>query len=146
MTEQKFRAQRKIKLVISIFIAALGVAMAIYFLLNEPLVKDFSAGFQLGTSLGFIGAGIATFVQTLIILKNPEKLKKEYIKRTDERAVSVSKSAFQLTYWVTVAGLLIGGFLGSLHGEELVVKTCCIAVGGMLCIYNICFFIVDKKS
>ena len=146
MTEQKFRAQRKTKLVISIFIAAIGAAMAIFLLLSGPFVQDFSAGFQFGASLGFIGAGIVTFVQTLIMLKNPEKLKKEYIKRTDERSVSVSKSAFQLTYWITVAGLLIGGFLGSLHGEELVVKTCCMAACGMLCIYNICFFVVNKKS
>jgi hypothetical protein len=145
MTEQKFRTQRKVKIAVSALIVVAGAAMGVYSLLSEPFVQDFSAGFQHGTSLGLIGAGIVTFIQTIIILKNPEKLKKEYIKRTDERAVAVSKSAFQLTYWITFIGLVIGGFVGSFYSETIV-KTCCMAICGMLVVYSVCFFIVDKKS
>ena len=145
MTEQKFKTGRKIKLAICVLITLLGTAMLTISLVLEPTFEGFSAGFRQGTAFGLIGSGIGTFIANLIILRNTEKLKKEYIKRTDERAIAMSKTAFQHTYWITFIGLIVGGFVGAFF-NEIIAITCCAVLFGMLIVYGVCFLAVNSRS
>lgn len=53
---------------------------------------DYWNGMIAGMAFAFMGIMIFGIVKNLIAMKNPEKLKKQYIKEHDERTILVAKS------------------------------------------------------
>lgn len=117
-------------------VLVLLLACVIIILLNLedklPQVEDFIKGFSAGVFSGFEVVLIINIVKNLIVIKDEKKLKKQYIKETDERAclivqkmgsVGMLTAIFILLFMTIIAGFFNKIAFFSFLSATVVVET-----------------------
>ena len=112
MEEFKKKIQRRFYLCLMLCCSG----SAIYWLLSYFIkdVPDYSRGMIAGVYTGIIVIAVFLMIKYLILLRNEDKLKKEYIKTTDERNIEISKETMRtssvISLGATGLAILITGF------------------------------------
>ena len=100
------------------------------------------------SSLGFAFAviGIARVKQYFLISKNEETIKKQEIRETDERNISISNKAksfsFSLYIMLSCIAVILLQILGKSDLASILGLTVCV----LLIFYWVSYFIIRKKS
>lgn len=105
-----------------LIVAVLLVACVIIVLLNIeeklPQVEDFIKGFSTGVFSGFEIILVFNIIRNLIVISDETKLKKQYIKETDERACLIVQKMGSLGLLTAIFTLLfitiIAGFFNKI--------------------------------
>lgn len=136
-----------IKNFISIGIVLLGIAsLTLSICMKMGIINsinDFSNGFYTGTGGGLIGAGIATIIKNVILLRNEEKLKKAEIESNDERNKLIGQKTLSISaiigFFIIYICLIISGFY-----NEVVFSTLLCCLGGIGLIAFVVYIILNK--
>lgn len=88
------------------------VGLVCYFLLvRGSALGDFAQGFYLGAAGGVILAALLGLIRTQYLLTHPDARKQARIRENDERARTISRSAFSFagafTFFVSAAALFV---------------------------------------
>lgn len=78
-------------------------------------VSDFAQGLLLGLFISIMAASVVFLVDTFVTLRNEERLKKAYVKATDERNAAIAKETMRtaglISMMVTAIAVIVTGFL-----------------------------------
>ena len=106
----KYRNALKIRLLFSSLYCAAVVTVILLGMFHpgDAHGNDYISGFSLGMCCGIAFVMISFMVKIWGALRNTEKLKKLYIKETDERIRLIQSKAGSAGISVAIAGLLLG--------------------------------------
>ncbi len=96
-------------------------------------------GVYTGVGGGIMGASIAQWIKTKLILADDKKLKKSRLNNTDERIQEISKKSFRAAAIVLLISLYVTGLIGGLFYPVLVE-----VLFGMVCIFLIIYLVAYK--
>ncbi len=74
-------------------------------------VSDFISGFRLGVCLGVEFVAVLYIIKSGMALRDEEKLKRLYIKETDERIQMIRSKAGSSGMFVAMGGLMLGAIV-----------------------------------
>ncbi|MBE6845738.1 MAG: hypothetical protein E7508_08555 [Ruminococcus sp.] len=148
---EKYRNKLKVhNIIFAVSAIALIVVQTLAFLkIIKPIEgdshwHDYWNGMIAGMAFAFMGIMIFGLVKNLISLKNPDKLKKQYVKENDERTMQIAKhgqaagaSAFLL---MLPAAIIISGYF-----NITVCITCLAITFGLSCSMALGKIIYSKK-
>lgn len=80
-------------------------------------VSDFISGFHFGFTIGILGVSIVLAIKYAIALRDEEKLRKLYIKETDERTLYIQSQIGGAGINIIIAGLAIGTVIAGYMNE-----------------------------
>ncbi|MCI5794383.1 MAG: hypothetical protein MR022_05510 [Ruminococcus sp.] len=94
-------------------------------------ISDFSRGMLSGMMVAIDMLALFLMVKYLVLLRNEDKLKAEYIKSTDERNITISKETMRtasvISLMLTAIAILVSGFFSKVVAitlfAELTVST-----------------------
>lgn len=94
-------------------------------------ISDFSCGMLSGMMVAIDMLALFLMVKYLVLLRNEDKLKAEYIKSTDERNITISKETMRtasvISLMLTAIAILVSGFFSKVVAitlfAELTVST-----------------------
>lgn len=110
MAEYKKKVINRLRLMVT---GLLGAAAAILFSARyeKPETSEFFSGFvggfQSGLAICFLGVLIVLSVRYIITLRNPEKLKKQYVSETDERKLFIKQKTGDVGMNIIIYGLMV---------------------------------------
>jgi len=109
----KYRNALKIRLWFSALYCAAVVTVILLgmFRPGDAHGNDYISGFSLGMCCGIAFVMITFMIKIIGALRNPEKLKKLYIKETDERIRLIQSKAGSAGISVAVAGILLAAIV-----------------------------------
>ena|GEM_PF-3104211 len=138
MTEQQFRKKLIIRIIASAFLFVTGIFLYLYITVWCGIVEQttFKEGYTFGFIGGISGAGIATAIMNLVILKNAKLFKKRYICENDERNKQISLKAWAWTGYSSVYTILVATLF---MPEEVIQYVLC-----LMCIPLVVYVIVYK--
>ncbi len=147
----------KVKLKLDIFVIVLCVCVLTLFIIlaaaaeagvvpfPTPTAGDIHwqsmwRGFISGASCGILGVLIAYLVRNLMALRDEKKLKKLYIKETDERSIQIWSAARVAAYRTfLILGLVAAIIAGYFSIAVSVTIICCVfiasVIGGLYAVY-----------
>lgn len=107
---------------------------SVLFIVLNPLfdnISDFSRGMLSGMMVAIDMLALFLMVKYLVLLRNEDKLKAEYIKSTDERNITISKETMRtasvISLMLTAIAILVSGFFSKVVAitlfAELTVST-----------------------
>ncbi len=77
-------------------------------------MQDFTKGFYSGLGCGLMAAGVVCFVRNLLLLKNPEKMKKAKLEEEDERNIFLYNKTAYLGGLICFFGVYIATLIAGL--------------------------------
>ena len=114
----KFKQTVRFRVIRSIFSAVVAIAVffIIYFITGGMgRVDDFVQGFDLGIFSAVVGVSIFYAVSNILALRSEEKLKKLYIRETDERKTLIKQKSGSTAIYIIIYSLILAtiasGFL-----------------------------------
>ena len=136
-----FKKKLRTRLYIAISYIVLGVALIATAFITKMENEYFS-------SLGFAFAviGIARVKQYFLISKNDETIKKQEIRETDERNISISNKAKSFSFSLYIMLCCIAIIILQILGKSDLVNILGLTVCALLIFYWISYFIIRKKS
>ncbi|SEH45537.1 hypothetical protein SAMN02910265_00734 [Ruminococcus flavefaciens] len=112
MENFKKKLQRRFYLCLMLCCSGSAVYWGLSYLIKD--VPDFSRGMIAGVYFGIIVVAAFLMIKYLILLRNEDKLKAEYIKTTDERNIEISKATMRTSSVISLVAtglaVLITGF------------------------------------
>ena len=112
MEEFKKKIQRRFYLCLMLCCSGSAIYWLLSYLIKD--VPDYSRGMIAGIYMGMIVVAVFLMIKYLILLRNEDKLKAEYIKSTDERNIEISKETMRtssvISLGATALAILITGF------------------------------------
>lgn len=129
--------EKKIKnrIIYCVCFIVLGVISLIVGNVFSAELSEYVKGFYTGVGGGLIAAGVISIVRNILTLKNSEKLKEKEIYENDERNKMIGSKTWSYAgyamFIVLYAGILVGGFIG-----DLVLNTLLVILG----VYALCLF------
>lgn len=110
-------------------IGGLAFAFALYFQDDVTLqLGDHLYNFYLGAGSGVFFAGIFLIIRLIAILKNPDWMRKQEIKESDERNIYIGQKTWALSgfifFLLLYIGMMVAGFF-----SETVMKTLMVVFG-----------------
>ena len=96
--------KKKIQLRFTICLAFCGLGTGIFQLLRKLIenAPDYSRGMVYGVFMAIELLAVFYMIRCRMLLGNEEKLKKEYIKATDERSIAISKETMRTSSLIIV--------------------------------------------
>lgn len=128
------------------FIVFFVIAMVSQFLVTAGILvpKNYGSNPIFTACMAWSIVSLCYSIDAKRLLKNEEKLKKAYIKETDERTLLIEKNATVLTCKISVfilcIAFIIFGFI-----DEKIYNAMFAVIGIELTIYLLCKFICNKK-
>ena len=105
-----------------------GSGSVIYWGLKQLIkdVPDYSRGMITGIYTGIVAVAAILMIKYLILLRNEDKLKAEYIKSTDERNIEISKETMRTSSVICLAAtglaVLVTGFFSKTVSTALFIE------------------------
>lgn len=110
----------------------------------ELKISDHAVGFLTGFFFSLCIVFVIFFFRNRQTMRNPQKLRKERIIKTDERNIEISARALQITTFVMTISLVILSIVGSFV-SRLVMMTASGLLYVFLISYLICYFYFKRK-
>ena len=136
-----FRKKLKIRLYIAIGYIILGLGMIISCTIIRPENNFFTS-----YSLALIVIGIARIKRYILITKNEETIKKQEIAETDERNICIANKAKSISFTIYVllasVAIIVLQWINQVHMAMILSG----AVGVLILIYWVSYWIVSRKS
>lgn len=132
------KEKMKNRIVYSICLIVLGLVSVLLGIGNFLPVEmsDYISGFYTGMGTGLVVGGIMLIVRNVRVLKDEKLMKEREIYENDERNRMIGLKTWSYTGYIMLlvlyAGMLVGGFIG-----ELVLNTILVIIG----IYSLCIFL-----
>jgi len=139
MTEQQFKKKVIIRMFAGAFLFATGVFLYLYTVVwgGMPEPHAFRELYISGFIGGITGAGIATAIKNLIMLKNEKYFRKRYICESDERNRQISQKAWAWTAYVGVYTMLVSTFFVPSEVVKYMLGMMCVPLVVYVVIYKI---------
>lgn len=135
--------ENKIKLrfgfAVGYFVIGMGLVLSGVFRILEN-----DTAFSLGIML--VIGGAYRFRQYFRLLRNPERLRGQEIKETDERNVQLAVRAGNLTFRLGVLLIAVSMLVSYFAGQQAAVQTLSSVLCCSLLIYYIAYIVFSKKS
>ena len=136
-----FKKKLRTRLYIAISYIVLGIALIATALITKMENEYFS---PLG--FAFTVIGIARVKQYFLISKNEETIKKQEIRETDERNISISNKAKSVSFSLYILVSCIAVIVLQILGKGDLAKILGLSVCALLIFYWVSYFIIRKKS
>lgn len=136
-----FKKKLRTRLYIAISYIILGVALIVTAFITEMENEYFS---PLGFAFAVIG--IARVKQYFLISKNEETIKKQEIRETDERNISISNKAKSLSFSLYILLSCVAVIILQILGKSDLASILGLTVCALLIFYWVSYFIIRKKS
>ena len=136
-----FKKKLRTRLYIAISYIILGVALIVTAFITKMENEYFS---PLGFAFAVIG--IARVKQYFLISKNEETIKKQEIRETDERNISISNKAKSLSFSLYILLSCVAVIILQIFGKSDLASILGLTVCALLIFYWISYFIIRKKS
>ena len=112
MEKFKKKIQRRFYLCLMLSCSGSAIYWGLSYLIKD--VSDYSRGMITGIYTGIIFIATVLMIKYLILLRNEDKMKAEYIKTTDERNNEISKETMRTSSLITLVltglAILVTGF------------------------------------
>lgn len=118
----KFKQKLRMRIILSL-LAAVGAA-AVFFTIYYATggmgkLPDFIQGFQVGIFTAVEIVSVLQALFTLLALRNEEKMKKLYIKETDERTILITQKSGSSSFLILTFGLLLATITAGFFSETV---------------------------
>lgn len=143
-TDEEYKEYLKKRINIFIALIFVGILTFLCLVFFYHMLFDYSRGFLAGMGSGFIVGGIVLFYKNAKTLKNPQKIREERIKISDERNRMISDHASKMALIGIIVEIYIIMIISLITSTDTY-RICTLIIGTFFVFYAIGYRFYSRK-